>query len=388
MKVVKAQLVRVRLPLSSTFISSQNMRSEVVRTLVLLHTDDGLVGLGEAAGSPEVFALATRLCEQMLGQDPLDRERLRRSYGSRIFQNMNGRNGWIAMGGVEIACWDIAAKRHGLPLHELLGGAWQTQIPIVCEMSAVPLPPGAKPADVDAFFANPDNADKVVEAVGQLVRQHGYRAIKLKSPARSPEWDVRVMTGAREIAGRGVNLRHDPNAAYSLSDALVLCKRLDGLGLQWFEDPATGIDSLRRIRQEVRTPVATNMAVIQFDQLAHAIRLGAVDIIGADAFHWGGIATFAEQLAVCEAFGIGVFLHSFTEFGVGTAANLHLAAAFRTVTTGVDSTLYQQPADILVGGPLKVKDGCIAVPDGPGLGVEIDEAAVRKAAVEDVVREI
>jgi glucarate dehydratase len=388
MKVVKARLTRVRLPLSSTFVSSQNMRSEVVRTLIRLYTDQGLIGLGEAAGSPEVFALATRLCEQMLGKDPLDRERLRRSYGSRIFQNMNGRNGWIAMGGVEIACWDLAAKRHGLPLYELLGGAWQKRIPIVCEMSAVPLPPNATPADVEAFFAAPENADKVVEAVGRLVREHGYRAIKLKSPARSLEWDVRVMSGARAIAGTTVQLRHDPNAAYSLSDALTLCKRLDDLGLQWFEDPATGIDSLRRIRREVRTPVATNMAVIQFDQIAHAVRLGAVDIIGADAFHWGGITSFTDQLAVCDAFGIGVFLHSFTEFGVGTAANLHLAAASRSITTGVDSTLYQQPADILAGGPLRVVDGCIAVPEGPGLGVEIDEAAVARASVEDLLREL
>lgn len=388
MRVIKAHLTRVRLPFTSTFLSSQNMRNDITRTVIRLHTDSGLIGLGEAAGSPEVFALAARLCEQMLGQNPLDRERLRCSHGSRIFQNMNGRNGWIALGGVEIACWDIAAKHYGMPLHELLGGAWQTEIPIVCEMSAVPLSPAAKPADVDAFFANLNNADRVVEAVGQLVKRYGYRAIKLKSAARNPEWDVRVMTGARELVGRHVNLRHDPNAAYSLADALVLCRRLDGLGLQWFEDPATGIDSLRRIRHEVRTPIATNMAVIQLDQLAHAIRLGAVDVVGADAFHWGGITTFAEHLAVCEAFGLGVFLHSFTEFGVGTAANLHLAAAFRTVTTGVDSTLYLQDGDVIVGGPFEVKDGCIPIPNGPGLGVEIDEVAVQRAKVEDLVREI
>lgn len=388
MRVVKVHLSRVRLPLSGTFVSSQNMRSDMTRTLIRLFTDSGLVGLGEAAGSPEVFALVSRLCEQMLGRDPLDRERLRGSYGSRIFQNMNGRNGWIALGGVEIACWDLAAKHYGMPLCELLGGAWQTRIPIVCEMSAVAMPPGAKATDVDDYFADRANADKMVEEVGRLVHEHGYQAIKLKSPARSPEWDVRVMTGARDVAGRAVHLRYDPNAAYSLSDALALCRRLDRLELQWFEDPATGIESLRRIRQHVRTPIATNMAVIQVDQLAHAIRLGAVDVIGADAFHWGGVTTFAEHLAVCDQFGIGVFLHSFSEFGVGTAANLHLAAAFPTVTTGVDSTLYLQPEDVLVGGPLRIEDGCIAVPDGLGLGVAIDETVVARGSVEEFTRSV
>lgn len=388
MKVVKVHLNRVRLPLSGTFVSSQNMRSDMTRTLIRLVTDNGLVGLGEAAGSLEVFGLASRLCEQMLGHDPLDRERLRGSYGSRIFQNMNGRNGWIAMGGVEIACWDLAAKHYGMPLYDLLGGAWQTRIPIVCEMSAVAMPPGARTADVHDFFADRANADKVVAEVGRLVHERGYRAIKLKSPARSAEWDVRVMTGARELAGRDVNLRYDPNAAYSLSDALALCKRLDHLELQWFEDPASGIESLRRIRQHVRTPIATNMAVIQFDQLAHAIRLGAMDVVGADAFHWGGITTFAELLAVCETFGIGVFLHSFSEFGIGTAANLHLAAAYPTVTTGVDSTLYLQPEDVLVGGPPRVEEGCIAVPDGPGLGVSIDETVVARGSIEEFARSL
>ena len=386
MKIAKVHLNRVKLPLSGTFVSSQNMRSDMTRTLIRVFTDSGLVGLGEAAGSPEVFGLVSRLCEQMLGQDPLDRERLRGFYGTRIFQNMNGRNGWIAMGGVEIACWDIAAKHYGMPLYELLGGAWQKRIPIVCEMSAVVMAPGAKPADVDEFFSTRANVDKVVDEVGRLIRERGYQAIKLKSPARSPEWDVQVMAGAREIAGRAVNLRYDPNAAYSLSDALALCKRLDKLELQWFEDPATGIESLRRIRQLVRTPIATNMAVIQIDQLAHAIRLGAMDVVGADAFHWGGITTFAEHLAICETFGIGVFLHSFSEFGIGTAANLHLAAAFPTVTTGVDSTLYLQPDDVLVGEPLQVEAGCISVPEGPGLGVQIDEAVVARSSVEEFIR--
>jgi glucarate dehydratase len=388
MRIVEVHLDRVKLPLCGTFVSSQNVRSDMTRTVIRLVTDTGVVGLGEAAGSPEVYALVSRLCEHMLGQNPLDRERLRGAYGSRIFQNMNGRNGWIAMGGVEIACWDIAARHYGMPLYELLGGAWQKRIPIVCEMSAVVLPPGAKAEEVDAFFAEPENADKVIDEVGRLVGDHGYHAIKLKSAARSPQWDVRVMTGAREIVGRRVNLRYDPNAAYSLSDALGLCKRLDKLDLQWFEDPATGIESLRRIRQHVRTPVATNMAVIQIDQLAHAIRLGAMDVVGADAFHWGGITTFAEHLAVCERFGIEVFLHSFSEFGIGTAANLHLAAAFRTVTTGVDSTLYLQHEDVVVGGPPAVECGEITVPEGPGLGIEVDEAVVARNSVESFIRTV
>jgi glucarate dehydratase len=173
---------------------------------------------------------------------------------------------------------------------------------------------------------------------------------------------------------------------YRRSRPLALCKRLDTLGLQWFEDPATGIESLRRIRRHVRTPIATNMAVIQMDQLAHAIRLGAMDVVGGDAFHWGGTTTFVEHLAVCEVFEIRVFLHSFSEFGIGTAANLHHAAAFPTITTGVDSTLYLQHEDVVVGGPPHVDAGCIAVLEGPGLGIEINEEFVARRSVEHFVR--
>lgn len=382
MKVARVHLTRIRVPLTGAFVSSQNLRTHLERTVIRLETDDGLLGIGETAGSPEVFALVQRLASGLLGSDPLQRSELRQVYGTRQFQNMNGRNGWIALGGVEMACWDIAGRHHGLPLYDLLGGAVRRSIPAVCEMGGGPFPMDATRGDTEDFFAEPGNVSKVVEHAVRTVKRDGYLYLKLKCPGGNPDWDVSVMTALNEALGSTVHLRHDPNAAYTPSEALGICRRLDSLGLQWFEDPATGLDGLRRVRSQVRTPVATNMSVIQFDHLAAAIRLGAVDVVGVDQFHWGGMASAREVSAVCKAFGLGVFLHSFFELGVATAANLHMAAAFPNMTNGMDTCLYIQGDDIIDGGAFEVRDGHLPVPQGLGLGVDLDEEAIAHAALE------
>lgn len=382
MKVARAHLTRIRVPLTGTFVSSQNRRTHLERTVIRLETDDGLLGIGETAGSPEVFALAQRLAGGLIGSNPLQRNELRQVYGTRQFQNMNGRNGWIALGGIEMACWDIAGKHHELPLYDMLGGAERRSIPAVCEMGGGPFPLDVTRDETEGFFAEPGNVDKVVEHARRTVKRDGYRYLKLKCPGGNPDWDVRVMTALREALGSAIHLRHDPNAAYTTGEALGICRRLDSLDLQWFEDPATGLDGLRRVRSQVRTAVATNMSVVQFDHLAAAIRLGAVDVVGVDQFHWGGIASAREVAAVCQAFGLGVFLHSFFELGVATAANLHMAAAFPGMTNGMDTCLYIQDDDIIRGGGFKVADGHLSVPDGPGLAVDLDEEAIARATLE------
>ncbi len=384
MKIVAATLDRVRFPLGGTKVTAHNAISEHFRTIIRLHTECGLEGLGECSGHDDTWRLAGILSRTCLGRNPHDTGPIRHDFASMNFHQRNGRNGWIAYGGIETALFDLQGKAAGLPLFDLLGGAFRIRIPVVKGLSAVPLPAGANRQDVEAFVADLSNVDRVVEDARQKIGQTGIGTIKLKSAAISPEWDVAALTALRECFGAEMKLRIDPNAGYTPAQAMRLFPRLDRLGLEWYEDPTADIEGMARLKRYVSTPLATNMCVIQFEHLPPAIRLDALDIVLGDVYHWGGIAAVRDLIAVCDAMDLGFGIHSTleSEWDIGVAVNLHIAAAFPAVRHAIDGTFPSPDGGILDRQVLEVKDGMVAVPEGPGLGVRLDETKIARLAVD------
>lgn len=161
-----------------------------------------------------------------------------------------------------------------------------------------------------------------------------------------------------------------------------MCKPLERLNLEYYEDPTHDIEGLARLRRDVRTPIATNMYFIHHHHLPSAVAMDAIDIALVDIYHWGGVAAFGEAVAATRPFGIEVGLHSNFELGVATAANLHLAAAFTEVGRAIDTVLPSQQGEIIDGSGFRITDGGLDLPDGIGLGVELDEAAIDSLAIE------
>jgi len=382
MRIAGYRLSRVRVPLEPVYVSSQAARAFTERVVVRLFTDTGLVGLGETLGAPEILALAARIGDGLIGHDALDRNGLRRRFAKSHFQNRNGRHGLMALAGIETALWDIAARHYEVPLVDLLGGAGRRRVPCAGLMGAVPLAAGAGPDAVDDFVADLGNVGKVVEHASALVDRHGFDTLKIKSAGLRRQWDIAVMEALRETFGPAMRLRQDSNGAWTPAEALGLCKKLERLDLEYYEDPTHDIDGLARLRRDVRTPIATNMYVIHHHHLPLAVALDAIDIALADIYHWGGIATFAEALAATRPFGIEVGLHSNFELGVATAANLHLAAAFPEIRRAIDTVLPAQKGEIIEGPGFVITDGGLDLPGGIGLGVELDEAAIDGLALE------
>ena len=126
------------------------------------------------------------------------------------------------------------------------------------------------------------------------------------------------------------------------------------------------------------------MSIIRLDHLKPTVHKNSVDVIGIDLFNWGGFSGAQLALRICDASKLDVFGHCFFDLGITTAANLHLAAASQTMVNGVDTCLYLQNHDVIVDGKFKVKDGCLSVPDAPGIGVELDESALAKVTTESV----
>ena len=288
----------------------------------------------------------------------------------------------MALAGIETALWDIAARHYEVPLVDLLGGAARRRIPCAGLMGAVPIEAAAGPEAVRDFVADLGNVGKVVDQASRLVDRFGFDTLKIKSAGLRQQWDIAVMEAFRETFGPAMRLRQDSNGAWTPAEALGLCKKLERLDLEYYEDPTHDIDGLARLRRDVRTPIATNMYVIHHHHLPLAVALDAIDIALVDIYHWGGIATFAEALAATRPFGIEVGLHSNFELGVATAANLHLAAAFPEVGRAIDNVLPSQQGEIIEGPGFVITDGGLDLPDGIGLGVVLDEVAIDEMALD------
>jgi glucarate dehydratase len=233
---------------------------------------------------------------------------------------------------------------------------------------------------LDGEFADLGKVSKVVDYACREAETRGFRCFKYKSAGMSVAWDVAIMRALRDALPPETRLRFDPNAAYPPARAVAICRRLEELALEFYEDPADGLDGLAAVRARMRTPVATNMAVVQPDHLAPAIRSRAVDLILADIFMWGGIGPYRGMAAVAGTFGLEIAVHSLFETGLGAALNLHLSAALPQIRRATDSGLHvlhhQAVRDAVTDEPLTVRDGAMDVPVGLGLGVVLDQDAV------------
>ena len=168
-----------------------------------------------------------------------------------------------------------------------------------------------------------------------------------------------------------IDLRVDPNAAWSVPDSIRAGIALEELDLEYLEDPCIGIEGMSQVRAKVRIPLCTNMCLVRFEDFAPAVRLGAVDVVHGDVYKWGGIAPTKALAAHCETFGLGMNLHSGGELGIATAAHLAIVASTPVLSRAIDSMYYLHSDDIIE--PLTLRGGRLTVPTGPGLGVTVDE---------------
>ena len=167
-------------------------------------------------------------------------------------------------------------------------------------------------------------------------------------------------------------IRYDPNATFSTEQAIRFGQRIEGLNNDYFEDPVYGLNGMRRVREMVRIPLATNTVVVNFEQLSANILDPAVDVILLDTTFWGGIRQCVKAAGVCETFQFGVAVHSSGELGIQLATMLHLGAVIPNLSFAADAHYHHLTDDIIEGGLMPYEKGAIRVPDGPGLGVRLN----------------
>ncbi len=353
--------------------------------LVQVHTDAGIVGLGEAAAyggfleSTEAIIIG-ELRRTILGQDPFKVEKLWSMMATRAHQR--GRRGMLmmAISGIDIALWDIIGQATNTPLYRLLGGYRDT------------LPAYASAG----FYARDKNAQALAEEVGGYAAR-GFRCVKIKVGRQSEallnplhdmpaedyatvsfEEDVERVRAARAAIGPNVKLAMDANNAFTPSLALKFMRAVEDQDIYWFEEPVAtdDIDGSALVAHQVTTPVSGYETETGLPGFRELITRHAVDIVQPDVIWSGGITECRKIAALAQAYGMPVIPHVFSS-AVSSIANMHFIASipngswleFDQNPNALRSELFEEP--IMPDG-----DGNVRLPDRPGLGVTLNGATI------------
>jgi len=364
MKITDIRATPVTVPLAAPLRHANGCHwGRFVRTVVEVETDDGLVGLGEMGGGGESAVAAFEgLKPYLLGRDPARLEEMRFLIANPTASLYNNRTQILAA--LEFACLDILGQRWGVPVSEILGGRVRDRVQFASYL----------------FFryANGRDGTGEVRTVEQLVAeakalkaQHGFTTHKLKGGVFAPEYELECYRAVAESLP-GDRFRFDPNGVWSTEQAIWFGRQIEDLNNDYLEDPVFGLHGMRRTREKVRVPLATNTVVVSFEQLAANVLNTAVDVILLDTTFWGGIRPCVKAAAICEAFQLGVAVHSSGELGIQLATMLHLGAVVPNLTFAGDAHYHHLVDDVIEGGRLPYRCGHIDVPTSPGLGVKLD----------------
>jgi glucarate dehydratase len=372
MKITDLRATTVTVPLEAPLRHSNGAHwGRFVRTIVEIETDVGLTGVGEMGGGGESAELAIRgLKPYLLGHDPLQLEQLRWKIMNPVGSLYNNRMQLHAA--LEFACMDVAGKFLNIRACDLLGGALREEVPFASYLFY-------RYRDPKTGKGGEVTPDEIVAHTRDLVDRYGFKTHKLKGGHFPPDHDIEVMQ-ALGAAFPGDGLRLDPNSVWGVEESVRVAKAIANLNNEYFEDPTWGLEGMRRLRSMIDIPTATNTVVVNFEQLAANVRLNAVDVVLLDTTFWGGLRQAYKAGQVLETFQLGAAVHSSGELGVQLATMLHLGAALPNLSFAADAHYHHLTDDIIKGGKLQYKDGKIALPKGPGLGVEIDRDKLARYA--------
>jgi len=255
-------------------------------------------------------------------------------------------------------------KTLGVPVYDLLGGKVRDDVPFASYLFF-------RHANQDTGEGEVRTADQLIAQALDLKARHGFTTHKLKSGVFPPDYELEVFRALAKAVGTD-SLRYDPNAAFSVEEALRFGRGIEDLNNDYYEDPTWGLNGMRRVREGVRIPLATNTVVINFEQLGANILQPAVDVILLDTTFWGGIRPCIKAAGVCETFQLGIAVHSSGELGIQLSTMLHLGAVVPNLAFKADAHYHHLVDDVIVGGKMRYEAGAIRVPSGPGLGIELD----------------
>lgn len=359
MRITKVETIAVRTPMREPLVWPGGTRESASGLLVQIHTDEGIVGIGEAPG-PTLPTIRTiidaELSQFLVGQDPLRVEWL--VHRMEEFSRNWSRIANYAISGIEIALLDLKGKALGVPVAELLGGFSRDRVAVVGYL----------------FIDEPEAAARKAGAFVDA----GYTELKLKV-GRSFEQDHDTIAAIRDRVGNDVKIRIDANMIWSVPAAIKWIRGLEKFDLQYVEQPVLDFDvqGMAQVRRSVAVPIAADEGCTDVRSALELIKADACDVLVVYPSEAGGLTKARQIGALADAAGKWCVIGSWAELGVATAGNLHVVASSSNFPFASDTHYPLQQYDVLEER-LEMTDGLVEVPRSPGLGVTLDPAEVER----------
>ncbi len=374
MKIADIRTHVLEAGLAIPFSWSFNRADTRATCIVEIVCEDGTVGWGECFGPSRLnAAVVAAFRPLLLGQDALATERIWQTLYNQFRDQGQKGLAVTALSGVDIALWDIKGKRFGAPVHQLMGGPLRTSVAAYAT--------GTYRRDTG------DPLDYIIEEVRGYVRE-GFGAVKLKI-GFGLDADITLIRAVRETIGPKVGLMLDANHGYDAIDAVALGRAVAPLDIGWFEEPVVPDDlgSYEEVRRGQPIPVAGGECDFTRWGFREVLTRRAMDIIQPDTAAAGGLSECKKIADMANAFGVRYVPHVWGT-GIGLAAALHLLAVLphnpprnspREPMLEFDRSEHPFRQAVLKM-PIEHVDGVVQIPDGPGLGIEVDRAALQRFA--------
>ncbi|HEU4340665.1 MAG TPA: enolase C-terminal domain-like protein [Candidatus Binatia bacterium] len=380
MKITQIETIPIRLPTRRVHQWASLTTSIGVYVILKLHTDQGLIGLGEApvlkdwggdhgkyfGETPQttVHIINDILAPALKGQDPRRFEAIHNVMDKAV-------KGYpYCKAAIDAALYDVVGKALNVPAYQLLGGLFRERVPIAHSLGLMEI-------------------DKAVEEALQA-KSEGVKTIKLKGGVDQKR-DIELVKQIRQAIGSDLNICVDANQAYPTVKAAVnIIRAMEEYGLLYMEQPVEGITQMAQVARRVDTPIMADESAWTPQDVLEIAQRKAADIISIYTTKPGGMFKAKKMAAVAEAAGLPCNVNGSVETGVGNAANIHLAASTAVVSygcvvpvstpngkgkTGIAGIYYQ---DDIITEAFDFADGDILVPFKPGLGIELDEDKLQR----------
>lgn len=372
MKITRLDIFPVSVPRKSVFRCALHSHYTMDHVFVRLHTDEGIFGEGEACPNPPHFpetveavvaALERYLGPAVIGQDCANIGLLHEVM-DRTLRGMA-----FAKAGIDMAAYDALGKLLNLPVCTLLGGQFRDRIALA---QSIPIWDPAR------------TAQEAVKVVAQ-----GFLQVKLKIGLDREE-DIQRVHAVRKAIGRDVPVRVDGNCGYrTASEAIDVLRRMDEAGLDMIEQPLDGADlmGMAKVREALTPPLLADESVMGPEDVPRVLLGRAADAINMKVCKAGGLWPAIRAAWASDAFHAPIVIGSQHEAGLGTAASLHLAAACRHLPYPNDPKTCLGLVEDVIKQPIRIEGGYAYLPEGPGLGVMLDDAKLEKYLMKDIGRQ-
>jgi L-alanine-DL-glutamate epimerase-like enolase superfamily enzyme len=381
MKITALETYSLSAPLPHVVRTSTHAITQVSEVIVKLTTDAGLVGIGEAHG-PFLFqgteglrtvnTVLKTIEHLVVGQSPFDVERIWQDLFALTYKSVRGiptlarqqRVLVTAMSAIDIALWDLMGKASKRPVHSLLGGALRQRVP----------------AYVTGFYYRDGETPADVVREAEMYAKLGYRTVKVKVGGLTPEADAERVGLIRKTIGRDVAIMLDANQGWDLPTAVRAARLCEPHDIFWLEDPMPWFDerhTLARLKAATRIPIAAGETEYSPFGLRTMVAEGLVDYLIIDSTWAGGLTTWRKAAVLAEMYQVPMAAHHDPQIHV------HAVAASPTgfiLESFADPTRDPLWFELFKERP-QIVDGFMAIPDQPGLGLELREETLEKYGV-------